>query len=102
MLESGGIKTDMYDHYHEDSPDAIFPDWFTTHRPEDIPGGVLVLYPMKHATRIIERDQKIIASLKVKYEHLIDLTYFEKDGLALEGKGSLIFDYRNQKIYCSL
>ena len=27
---------------------------------------------------------------------------WEKKDLALEGKGSLVFDYRNQKIYCAL
>jgi len=30
------------------------------------------------------------------------LTYWEKEDKALEGKGALVFDYRNQKIYVSL
>jgi len=34
-----------------------------------------------------------------KYKHFIDLTHWEAQGLALEGKGSVVFDYRNQKIY---
>jgi len=33
------------------APDAIFPDWFTTHKNDDIPEGVFILYPMKHASR---------------------------------------------------
>lgn len=84
------------------APDAIFPDWFTTHRNEHIPEGVFVLYPMKHHSRQLERDQEIIAELSKNYKHFIDLSAWEEKGLALEGKGSLVFDYRNQKIYCSL
>jgi hypothetical protein len=84
------------------APDAVFPDWFTTHRSEDIPGGVFILYPMKHASRREERDQHMIKTLRENYEHFIDLTIFETQGLALEGKGPLMIDSRNQKIYCSL
>lgn len=82
--------------------DSVFPDWFTTHRCADIPGGVLIIYPFKCEIRRKERDKKIIEFVRPYYKHIIDLTHFEKDGLALEGKGPLIFDTRNKKIYCSL
>ncbi len=42
------------------APDAIFPDWFTTHKNDDIPDGVFILYPMKHHSRQLERDHEII------------------------------------------
>lgn len=84
------------------APDAIFPDWFTTHRNSDIPDGVFILYPMKHPSRQLERDQEIIANLSKNYKYFIDLSCWEAEDEALEGKGSLVFDYRNQKIYCSL
>jgi len=84
------------------SPDAIFPDWFTTHKNNDIPEGVFILYPMRHHSRQLERDEIIIERLKKQYTHFIDLTKWESRDLALEGKGSLVFDYRNQKIFCSL
>jgi len=80
----------------------VFPDWFTTHKNDDIPEGVFILYPMKHLTRQLERDAAIIAKLRENYKHFIDLSHWEQKDLALEGKGSLVFDYRNQKIYCSL
>jgi len=35
----------------DETPDAIFPDWFTTHKNDDIPEGVFILYPMKHRSR---------------------------------------------------
>ena len=77
------------------APDAIFPDWFTTHKNDDIPEGLFILYPMKHVSRQLERDKEIIEQLSKNYKHFIDLSPYEERGLALEGKGSLVFDYRN-------
>jgi len=37
----------------------------------------------------------MIDNLRRKYKHFIDLTHWEAQGLALEGKGSVVFDYRN-------
>lgn len=64
-------------------------------------GGVFILYPMFHKSRRNERDPKIIEDLKKKYKYFIDLREFEAEDKALEGKGSLVFDYRNKKIFCS-
>jgi hypothetical protein len=89
-------------HGQPKAPDSIFPDWFTTHKNSDIPEGVFILYPMKHPSRQVERDLEIIKELRKQYKHFIDLSYWENHGKALEGKGSLVFDYRNHKIYCSL
>ncbi|CDW88545.1 amidinotransferase [Stylonychia lemnae] len=101
-LQSGGIKVVEFAKKDSRAPDAIFPDWFTTHKNDDIPEGVFILYPMKHHSRQLERDQEIIEELSKNYKHFIDLSGWEEKGKALEGKGSLVFDYRNQKIYCSL
>jgi len=57
---------------------------------------------MKHHSRQLERDEIIIERLRKQYKHFIDLSHWESKGMALEGKGSLVFDYRNQKMYCSL
>lgn len=78
----------------DDAPDAIFPDWFTCYKGDAIPGGVLILHPMKYLTRRNERSPEVVAKLKSKFEHLIDLTTFEEKGLALEGKGSIVFHHR--------
>ena len=50
-LESAGIKVHEFSHSDDRAPDAIFPDWFTTHKNDDIPEGVFILYPMKHVSR---------------------------------------------------
>jgi hypothetical protein len=57
---------------------------------------------MKHHSRQLERDQEIIETLRKDYKYFIDLSHWEAQGKALEGKGPLQFDYRNRKIYCSL
>jgi hypothetical protein len=101
-LESAGIKVHEFSHSDDRAPDAIFPDWFTTHKNDDIPEGVFILYPMKHVSRQLERDKIIIEKLSKQYKHFIDLSHWEQKDMALEGKGSLVFDYRNQKIYCTL
>jgi hypothetical protein len=57
---------------------------------------------MKHSSRRLERDPEIIATLRKDYKHFIDLTGWEEKGLALEGKGATVFDYRNCKFYITL
>ena len=101
-LEHSGIKVQEFSRKESRAPDAIFPDWFTTHKNDDIPDGVFILYPMKHVSRQLERDQEIISKLRKDYKYFIDLSEWESQDKALEGKGSLVFDYRNAKIYCSL
>ena len=59
-LTSSGIKVVEFCKKDSRAPDAIFPDWFTTHKNDDIPDGVFILYPMKHYSRQLERDHEII------------------------------------------
>jgi hypothetical protein len=94
-LERASIKVHEFRNKESRAPDSIFPDWFTTHRNGDIPGGVFILYPMKHVSRQLERDENMIRVLSTQYKHIIDLSHWESQGLALEGKGSVVFDYRN-------
>ena len=63
-LTSAGIKVTEYQGVSEKAPDAIFPDWFTTHRCDTIPDGVFILYPMKHPSRQRERDEEVIKELR--------------------------------------
>ena len=49
-----------------------------------------------------ERLVEAIDKMKERYEDVIDLTHFEKHDMALELKGSLVTDWKNGKIYCSL
>lgn len=47
-LKSNGIKVNVFEQRFPHAPDSIFPDWFTTHKNDDIPGGLFILYPMKY------------------------------------------------------
>jgi hypothetical protein len=78
----------------------VFPNnWFSTHRNEDVPDGLFVLYPMRAPTREREKNQQIIQEVGKWYEGFLDLQR-EAPGQALEGTGSLLFDQWNRKIYC--
>jgi hypothetical protein len=39
-----------------------------------MPDGIFILYPMKHKSRQLERDQEIIGTLRKDYKYFIDLT----------------------------
>lgn len=73
-----------------------------TYKGDNIPEGVLVIFPMLHASRRLEIDDFIITSLKKGLRHVIDLRGFENQNKALEGKGSLVTDHRNNRFFVSL
>ncbi|HYW75897.1 MAG TPA: arginine deiminase-related protein, partial [Gammaproteobacteria bacterium] len=80
-------------------PDAVFPNnWFSTHA-----DGTAVLYPMLNPSRRVERQREWIEALGAEHgrrlSSVLDLSYWEKQGLALEGTGSLILDRVNQTAY---
>lgn len=57
---------------------------------------------MRYESRRRERIEPLISAMKKDYKHFIDLTPWEAKGEALEGKGSLVIDNKNLKIYCTL
>jgi len=60
------------------------------------------MYPMKVPSREAEKNPTIIDQIgKASYKNFIDLLRIEPFQ-ALEGTGSLLFDNRNKKVYCSL
>jgi len=80
-------------------PDAVFPNnWFTTHAE-----GIAVLYPMLNPSRRVERRRDWIEALGAEHgrrlSSVLDLSYWEKQGLALEGTGSLILDRVKRTAY---
>jgi len=99
-LESEGVEVcAVRDTASPVKPDAVFPNnWLSFH--ED---GTLVLYPMESATRRPERRQDVIeaviARLHFKVAHLLDLSYFEGEGMYLEGTGSLVLDHAGRVAY---
>ena len=98
-FESNIIKNKIplivFDQADPDATDAVYPDWFTTHKNADIPDGVFILYPILLEHRRKERDERVINYLKENFKYMIDLTYFEKENKALEGKGAVVWDHRN-------
>lgn len=80
-------------------PDAIFPNnWFSTHA-----DGTLVLYPMHAPSRRLERRPGLVAELAEQHDRrvtaILDLSRWEREGLALEGTGSLILDRAHRVAY---
>lgn len=100
-LKRNGIQVEQFDQ-EIDCPDSVCTDWFMTIRNELFPKGVLVLGAMKTEQRRKERSQKLVDMLSAYYEDVIDLVEFEDQNKALELRGSLVWDWRNAKIYCSL
>ncbi|AXY72984.1 amidinotransferase [Paraflavitalea soli] len=77
------------------TPDSIFPNnWISFHA-----DGTVCLYPMYAENRRMERKPHVLEKLRERFivERTYDLTHFEKDGLFLEGTGSMVLD-RDLKI----
>ena len=126
MLRNEGIEVMVVeDTATPHTPDSIFPNnWLSLHSAEelaDVGSRVAVLYPMFAENRRAERRQDIIEALtgavapsctgdalapsctdaadapSCATAALLDLTYYEKRNLFLEGTGSLILD-RNEHL----
>ena len=79
------------------TPDSIFPNnWVSTHE-----GGTLCLYPMFAENRRAERKSTVLDFLQSNYkiENTLDLTDLEKEGIFLEGTGSMVLDHQNKLAY---
>eukprot|EP01133_Synstelium_polycarpum_P007043 gene7043-8189_t len=85
------------------TPDCIFPNnWFSTHSKEETgTTDMLVLYPMLHLNRRLERRASIIEYLKSRKADIevVDLSANENDNHFLEGTGSLVIDRVNKVAY---
>lgn len=108
MLRNEGIEVMVVeDTATPHTPDSIFPNnWLSLHSAEELADAgsrMAVLYPMFAENRRAERRQDIIEALtgavapSCASAALLDLTYYEKRNLFLEGTGSLILD-RNEHL----
>ena len=107
-LTEAGISVEVFDQ-HVEAADSIFPDWFITARNEFLPSkppqnieGVFILSAMKNQERRKERSAEVIATLKTRYQHFIDLTPFEQHDQYLELKGAIVTYWHSGVLYCSL
>lgn len=101
-LRGKGVNVIVVDDKVEtDTPDSIFPNnWVSFHD-----NGTVVIYPMFAVNRRRERREDLFDILEEKgfrIDNVIDYTSAEKDGLFLEGTGSILMDRVNQKAYCAL
>jgi hypothetical protein len=83
------------------TPDSIFPNnWVSFHQ-----NGLVGLYPMFAENRRLERREDIFDILEeqgFQIDNFMDYTSAEKEGIYLEGTGSLVLDRINRKAYCAL
>jgi len=83
------------------SPDSVFPNnWLSFFE-----GGQVVLYPMFAENRRYERRNDILEYLSDQgliINNIDDFTFWEEQGLYLEGTGSMILDRINNIAYAAL
>jgi len=98
QLRAHQIKVNVVQDTKDPStPDAIFPNnWVSTH-----PNGTICLYPMFAENRRAERKSTVINFLHSNYkiQDVLDLTELEKEGIFLEGTGSMVLDHQNKIAY---
>jgi hypothetical protein len=101
LLRDNGIEvTVMKDTVTPYTPDAVFPNnWISFHHDHTV-----CLYPMFAENRRQERKPALIEALKARLhiQKIIDLTYFEKERLFLEGTGSMVLDRSNHIAYACI
>ncbi|WP_233883580.1 citrulline utilization hydrolase CtlX [Tenacibaculum piscium] len=84
-----------------DTPDALFPNnWISFHE-----NGDVAMYPMFAENRRLEKREDILDLLEekgFKINSIVDYSDAEKEGVFLEGTGSMVLDRANRKAYCAL
>ncbi len=105
-LRKKGVKVNVINDYKEPkTTDCVFPNnWFSTHQ-----DGKIVLYSMFSESRRLEIEKfskEVIELFKSNKEdmevELFDYSPKAKEGIFLEGTGSLCLDRVNKIAYCAL
>jgi hypothetical protein len=98
MLRADGIDVVVVQDTKEPhTPDSIFPNnWFSTHS-----SGELVLYPMCHPNRRLERKAPPLRTIRALGDRggmksILVLSDWEPKGRFLEGTGSMVLDRANR------
>ncbi len=94
LLRQAGVGVIV--HQSPSGRDAVFPNnWVSFHSDK------VVLYPMYHPSRRLERRLEWIEPL-LHGREIVDLTPYEAQGKALEGTGSLVLDREHRVAYACL
>ena len=101
LLRDNGVDVMVIEDEPEPhTPDSIFPNnWVSFHG-----NGGICLYPMYADNRRAERKSGILEKVgrRFRIRDTLDLTHYEKDGLFLEGTGSMVLDRENKIAYACL
>ena len=101
VLRDNGVDVTVIDDTPEPyTPDSIFPNnWVSFHQ-----DGTVCLYPMFAQNRRAERKPGVLEALSRKFSigRTLDLSPSEKEGLFLEGTGSMVLDRENKIAYACL
>lgn len=99
ILKKYGVRVLLFEDRSDKTPDSCYPNnWFSTHQ-----DGRIVIYPMYVENRRLERRVDIIEKLKSEFDvsTVIDLSELEKDGVFLEGTGSIVIDHIDRIAYAA-
>jgi hypothetical protein len=102
ILKEEGIEVIVHQDTEEyETPDSLFPNnWISFH-----PQHKAILYPMFAINRRLERNPKVLATLQKAYGSIAiiaDYSEGEKEGLFLEGTGSMVLDREHKIAYAAL
>lgn len=113
MLQSCGINvTEESDRQDLELPDSVFPNnWISFHSNDTSTSPAIsaskpssiVLYPMLSKIRRLERQDSIIHKWQEELNaDIFDLTHHEKEGMFLEGTGSMVLDRAHRLAYACI
>ena len=101
LLRKNGVNvTVVEDTPQPPTPDSLFPNnWISFHENETV-----ILYPMYAPNRRAERKEHVLEEIDKQFRvaNKIDLSYYEKNNLFLEGTGSMVLDRDNKIAYACL
>jgi hypothetical protein len=101
VLRDNGVDVTVIDDTPEPyTPDSVFPNnWVSFHQ-----DGTVCLYPMYAMNRRAERKPDVLEALSRKFSigKTLDLSPSEKEGIFLEGTGSMVLDRENKIAYACL
>lgn len=102
ILRDHKVPIKVFEQTNPQAYDSLFiSDSLMCIRNQDFPKGVIFIMPMYWKSRRLEKHPEIYKWLQEKlgYETIVDLSYFEKEDKALEGKGVTLFDWEGRTVY---
>jgi hypothetical protein len=102
LFAENNIAYKCWEQTNPDAHDCVYlSDSMICLRNEDFPKGICFICPMFWPNRRLEKFPEIYEWVKTKlgYEEVIDLSYFQDEDKALEGKGVTLFDFKARCLY---